>query len=218
MQAGRQQLSNKKRKAARVSLGKHWIHEVKHDGYRCQVLVERGQARVFTHNGFDWSEHYPSIVREASDLGCKTAIIDGEAVVQDGNGASDFDSLRSAIKWRSNEIILYAFDLLHLNGIDLRRETLLERRTKLRWLLGVDAESRIQFSEEFDGDGDTLLKACAERKLEGIVSKHAMSRYQSGRSEMWLKTKCFTEATFVVVGTDHDPKTGVPRALLACPQ
>jgi len=86
------------------------------------------------------------------------------------------NSLRSAIKWRSKEIILYAFDLLHLNGIDLRRETLLERRTKLRWLLGVDAESRIQFSEEFAGDGDTLLKACAKRKLEGIVSKHAMSR------------------------------------------
>jgi bifunctional non-homologous end joining protein LigD len=195
--------------------GKHWIHELKHDGYRCQVLLERGRARVFTRNGFDWSEHYPSIIREASDLGCKTAIIDGEAVVQDGNGASDFDSLRSAIKWRSNEIILYAFDLLHLNGIDLRRETLLERRTKLRWLLGVDAESRIQFSEEFAGDGDTLLKACAKRKLEGIVSKHSMSRYQSGRSKTWLKTKCFTESTFVVVGTDHDPKTGAPRALLA---
>jgi len=114
-----------------------------------------------------------------------------------------------------HEIILYAFDLLELNGIDLRRETLLERRTKLRWLVGVDAESRIQFSEEFEGDGDTLLKACAERKLEGIVSKHTMSRYQSGRSKTWLKTKCFTESTFVVVGTDHDPKTGAPRALLA---
>ena len=195
--------------------GKNWIHELKHDGYRCQVLLERGRARVFTRNGYDWSEHYPSIVRVASNLNCKTAIIDGEAVVQDGNGASDFDSLRSAMRWRSNEIILYAFDLLELNGIDLRRETLLERRTKLRWLVGVDAESRIQFSEEFEGDGDTLLKACAERKLEGIVSKHTMSRYQSGRSKTWLKTKCFTESTFVVVGTDHDPKTGAPRALLA---
>jgi bifunctional non-homologous end joining protein LigD len=195
--------------------GKHWIHELKQDGYRCQVLLEWGRTRVFTRNGFDWSQHYPSIVRAASNVRCKTAIIDGEAVVQDGNGASNFDSLRSAMRWRSNEIILYAFDLLHLDGNDLRRQTLLERRSKLRWLLGVDAESPIRFSEEFDGDGDTLLKACAEHKLEGIVSKHTMSRYQSGRSKTWLKTKCFIESTFVVVGTDHDPKTGAPRALLA---
>jgi bifunctional non-homologous end joining protein LigD len=195
--------------------GKHWIHELKQDGYRCQVLLEWGRTRVFTRNGFDWSQHYPSIVRAASNVRCKTAIIDGEAVVQDGNGASNFDSLRSAMRWRSNEIILYAFDLLHLDGNDLRRQTLLERRSKLRWLLGVDAESRIQFSEEFDGDGDTLLKACAEHQLEGVVSKHTMSRYQSGRSKTWLKTKCFIESTFVVVGTDHDPKTGAPRALLA---
>jgi bifunctional non-homologous end joining protein LigD len=195
--------------------GKHWIHELKQDGYRCQVLLEWGRTRVFSRHGFDWSQHYPSIVRAASNVRCKTAIIDGEAVVQDGNGASNFDSLRSAMRWRSNEIILYAFDLLHLDGNDLRRQTLLERRSKLRWLLGVDAESPIQFSEEFDGDGDTLLKACAEHQLEGVVSKHTMSRYQSGRSKTWLKTKCFIESTFVVVGTDHDPKTGAPRALLA---
>ena len=83
--------------------GKHWIHELKHDGYRCQVLLERGRARVFTRNGYDWSEHYPFIVRVASNLNCKTAIIDGEAVVQDSNGASDFDSLRSAMRWRSTK-------------------------------------------------------------------------------------------------------------------
>jgi DNA ligase D-like protein (predicted ligase) len=195
--------------------GERWIHEIKHDGYRCQVLLERGKARVFSRNGHDWTDRYPSIVRAAANLRCKTAILDGEAVVQDGNGASDFDSLRSAMRWRSREIILYAFDLLHLDGHDLRPQRLLERRTKLRWLVGVDAESRIQFSEEFDGDGDTLLKACAERQLEGIVSKHAMSRYQSGRSKTWFKTKCFTHSTFVVVGTDRDPKTGAPRALLA---
>src|SRR5512134_1805327 len=70
--------------------GKHWIYEVKHDGYRCIVIVERGGARVYTRNGFDWSERYPSIVRAATNLRCKSAIIDGEAIVQDGNGASDF--------------------------------------------------------------------------------------------------------------------------------
>jgi ATP-dependent DNA ligase len=195
--------------------GNYWIHELKRDGYRCQVLLEQGSARVFTGNGHDCSERYSSIVDAASNLRCKTAILDGEAVVQDGSGTSDLDSLQLAKRWRAHEIILYAFDLLHLDGIDLRRETLFERRAKLRWLIGVNAESRIQFSEEFDGDGDTLLKTCTGHKLESIVSKHSMSRYQSGRSKTWLKTKCFTESTFVVVGTDHDPDTGAPRALLA---
>ena len=195
--------------------GKHWIHELKHDGYRCQVLLERGQARVLTRNGHDWSERYPSIARAAASLRCQSAIIDGEAIVQDDNGASDFDALSSAMRWRPDSIILYAFDLMHFNGNDLRQEALLERRAILRALLGSDEESRMQFSEEFDGDGDAFFKACADRGLEGIVSKHALAPYRSGRTKTWLKTKCFTESTFVVIGTDRDRKTGALRALLA---
>jgi bifunctional non-homologous end joining protein LigD len=195
--------------------GKHWIHEIKHDGYRSQVVIERGQVRVFSRNGYDWSDRYPGIVRAAAGLRCKSAIIDGEAVVQDEYGASDFESLRSAMRVRPYSIILYAFDLLHLDGKDLRQETLFERRALLKRLGGHDADSRIQFSEEFDGDGVALFKACAERALEGIVSKHALAPYRSGRSRTWLKTKCFTESTFVVVGTDRDRKTGALMALLA---
>ena len=195
--------------------GKHWIHEIKHDGYRCQVLLELGQARVFTRNGYDWSDRYPSIVRATAKLPCLSAIIDGEAIVQDQDGASDFDALSSAMRWRADSIILYAFDLMHLSGRDLRSQPLLERRALLKDLLGSDDESRIQFSDEFDGDGDALFKACAQHGLEGIVSKHALAPYSSGRSKTWLKTKCFTESTFVVVGTDRDRKTGAVRALLA---
>ena len=91
------------------------------------------------------------------------------------------------------------------------------RRSILKALLGSDEESRIQFSDEFDGDGHALFKACAQQGLEGIVSKHALAPYRSGRSKTWLKTKCFTESTFVVVGTDRDRKTGALRALLAHP-
>ena len=194
--------------------GKHWIHEIKHDGYRCQVLLERGHARVFTRNGYDWSDRYPSIVRAAANFPCPSAIIDGEAIVQDHNGASDFDALSSAMRWRPDSVILYAFDLMHLNGRDLRRQPLLERRAMLKAVLGSDEENRIQFSEEFGGDGDALSNACAQHGLEGIVSKHALAPYSSGRSKTWLKTKCFTESTFVVVGTDRDRKTGAVRALL----
>ena len=85
----------------------------------------------------------------------------------------------------------------------------------MKRLVGDDADSRIQFSDEFDGDGAALFKACAERALEGIVSKHSLAPYRSGRSKTWLKTKCFTESTFVVVGTDRDRKTGALMALLA---
>ena len=195
--------------------GKHWIHEIKHDGYRCQVLIERGQARVFTRNGFDWSDRYPSIVRAASNLKCKSAIIDGEAIVQNGDGPSDFEALGSALRQRPHSIILYGFDLLHLDGNDLRQQTLMERRASLKTLLGTDQQSRLQFSDEFHGDGAALFKACAESELEGIVSKHSLAPYRSGRSKTWLKTKCFTQSTFVVIGTDRDRKTGALRALLA---
>jgi len=195
--------------------GSDWIHEIKHDGYRCQVLLERGQVRVFTRNGHDWTDRYPSIVLAAANLRCKSAIIDGEAIVQNGEGASDFEALSVAMRWRPNSIILYAFDIMHLNGRDLRRLPLSERRSILKALVGKDDEGRIQFSDEFVGDGAALFAACAERGIEGIVSKLATSRYRSGRSNTWLKTKCFTESSFVVVGTDRDRKTGALRALLA---
>ena len=197
--------------------GKHWIHEIKHDGYRCQVLLERGHARVFTRNGYDWSDRYPSIVRAAANLRCQSAIIDGEAIVQDGSGASDFEALSSAMRWRPQSIILYAFDLMHLSGRDLRQQVLSERRAILKALLGSDEASRIQFSDEFHGDSAALFKACADKGLEGIVSKDALAPYRSGRTKTWLKTKCFTESTFVVIGTDRDRKTGALRALLAHP-
>ena len=80
--------------------GKHWIHEVKHDGYRSQLVIENGRARIYTRNGYDWSDRYPGIVRAASSVPCRSAIIDGEAIVQDGTGASDFDAYHQ----RSNHV------------------------------------------------------------------------------------------------------------------
>ena len=104
---------------------------------------------------------------------------------------------------------------MHLDGTDLRRESLAVRRSILKALLRKDEESRIQFSEEFVGDGAAFFKACAEHGLEGIISKHRLAPYRSGRTKTWLKCKCFTESNFVVVGTDRDRKTGALRALLA---
>ena len=191
-----------------------WIYEVKHDGYRTMLVIERGKARAFTRNGFDWSERYPGIVCAAGKLPCRSAILDGEVVVQDERGVSDFELLRSAIHWRPHKLLFYAFDLLHLDGKDLRNAPLIERRAKLGELI-ANADVPLQFSEEFTGDAAAFLQACAENRLEGMVSKLASSTYRSGRSKTWLKTKCFTESTFVVIGTDRDRKTGALRALLA---
>jgi bifunctional non-homologous end joining protein LigD len=109
--------------------------------------------------------------------------------------------------------VFFAFDLLHFNGKDLRDQPLLERRAKLKEL--VPSKHPFLFSEEFTGDADAFFQACAAHQLEGIVSKLASSRYRSGRSKTWLKTKCFTESSFLIIGTARDRKTKAPLALLA---
>jgi len=193
--------------------GGDWIHEVKHDGYRTMLVVERGTARAYTRNGHDWSDRYPGIIAAARKLPCRSAILDGEVIVQDARGVSDFEALQAALRSKTTHLIFYAFDLLHLE--DLRENPLLERRAKLRELVGRHSDSRIQFSEEFIGDAAAFFHACAAHELEGIVSKLATSRYRSGRSKTWLKTKCFTESEFLLLGIDRDRKTNAPRALLA---
>jgi bifunctional non-homologous end joining protein LigD len=98
--------------------GDEWLHEVKHDGYGTLLLVEGKQARAQTRTGLDGTNRYPGIVRAAANLDCRSAIMDGEVVVQDARGVFDFDALRSAIKWQPHRLIFYAFDLLHLDGKD----------------------------------------------------------------------------------------------------
>jgi bifunctional non-homologous end joining protein LigD len=195
--------------------GDEWLHEIKHDGYRTLLVVQRRHACAYTRTGLDWTDRYPRVVSAARKFNCGSAILDGEVIVQDERGVSDFDALMSAIRWQPHKLIFYAFDLLHLDGKDLRDRPLLERRARLRQLLGTDEMSPLQFSEEFVGDGAAFFRACAEHGLEGVVSKLASSRYRSGRSKTWLKTKCFTESAFVIIGTAHDRKTGAPLALLA---
>jgi bifunctional non-homologous end joining protein LigD len=195
--------------------GPGWIHEVKHDGYRTLLLVERGRATAHTRKGFDWSDRYSGIIAAAAGLPCRSAILDGEVIVQDERGASDFEALQLAIRFRPQRLIFYAFDLLHLNGKDLCDRPLLERRAKLRSLLGENPASPLQYSEEFTGDAAVFFNACARHELEGIVSKRATAPYRSGRSKTWLKTKCFAESEFILLGVDRDRKTGAARALLA---
>jgi bifunctional non-homologous end joining protein LigD len=195
--------------------GANWIHEVKHDGYRTMLVLERGTGRAYTRNGHDWSDRCPGIIASARKLPCRSAILDGEVIVQDGRGVSNFEALQTALRSKAAQLFFYAFDLLHLDGKDIHEKPLLERRAKLKRLIEQDADSRIQFSEEFIGDAAAFFRACAAHELEGIVSKLATARYRSGRSKTWLKTKCFTEGEFLLLGIDRDRKTDAPRALLA---
>jgi bifunctional non-homologous end joining protein LigD len=184
--------------------GDGWLHEIKHDGYRTVLVLQDGMARAFTRNGHDWSQSYAPISRAAEALACRSAVIDGEMIVQDENGVSNFGLLKSAIAREPERLVFIAFDLLHLDGRDLRGEPLVERRAKLTELIGK-GESCIGFSEEFDGDAATLFAAADRMGLEGIVSKKAVSRYRSGRSTSWLKTKCTAESEFVVIGVERQP-------------
>ena len=123
--------------------GADWVHEIKHDGYRTMLVVERGAALAYTRNGHDWSDRYPSIIASARRLPCQAAILDGEVIVQDGRGVSDFEALQTALRSKAAHLIFYAFDLLHLDGKDLREKALLERRAKLKRLIERDPDSRI---------------------------------------------------------------------------
>jgi bifunctional non-homologous end joining protein LigD len=106
--------------------GEGWIHKIKHDGYRTLIIVDGGQVRAFTRNGNDWTRAYKRVVDACARLACETALIDGEMVVQDERGITDFHGLRSAIYTAPHRIVFFAFDLLHLNCQDLRGHPLME--------------------------------------------------------------------------------------------
>src|SRR4051794_28770843 len=195
-------------------VGDEWIHEIKYDGYRTIVAADGAQTKAFTRNGHDWSAKYAPIVEAARDLSCKSAILDGELIVQDEDGLSNFKALRSAIRASPERLALMAFDLLMLDGRDLRQQPLLARRQRLQELVGSGHEGRIHFSTHTTGDGPTFFKAADAMGLEGIVSKRVDSTYASVRSREWLKTKTFAVSDYEVLGVERS-RTGIPVALLA---
>src|SRR6476620_5948250 len=138
--------------------GEGWIHEIKYDGYRTLIVIDRGQVRAFTRNGNDWTRAYTRVVEACTRLTCGTALIDGETAVQDEQGITDFLALRSAIRKAPHRIVFFAFDLLHLDGQDLRKALLLERWEALRKLIEPDPRSPVQFSDHVDCDGAKFFK------------------------------------------------------------
>jgi bifunctional non-homologous end joining protein LigD len=152
---------------------------------------------VFTRNGHDWTNRFKKIANEAFLISAGSAIIDGEVVVPAVDGTTDFSVLQNQLKGKSDNIVMVAFDLLYLNGYDLRKMPLVERKALLKKLI---AKTAIQFSESFDVDGPELFKHACGIGLEGVVSKVRDSKYASGRGNDWIKKTCAQRETLHIAG------------------
>ena len=176
-------------RAYKVPAGPDWVHEIKHDGYRLQVRRDGDAVRLFTRRGYDWTDRYPAIAATAAILRLSRArsfTLDGEAVVTGADGVAVFDALHRRRK--VTDAILYAFDLLELNGEDMRQLPLRERKARLERLLSR-SRTGIVFNEHTDQDGATVFQHACKMGLEGIVSKRLSAPYRSGPSRDWLKVK-----------------------------
>lgn len=208
--------------ASKPPVGPGWAFEVKWDGYRVAVHNDAGgRLRILTRGGHDWRHRFPSIAAAAMALPADSFILDGEAVVLDQQGASDFGALQNALGGRGGQrhaglAILYAFDLLYLDGKDLRRLPLDERRRELEELIGAGSPA-LRLSEEVVADGAAFLRHACAMGLEGIIAKRRSAPYRSGRGGDWQKVKCVQTETFFIVGYEPSPAAlgGIGRLLLA---
>jgi len=201
--------------------GPDWAFEIKWDGYRLAIHIEPKGVRILTRGGHDWTHRFPAIAAAAKELGVGTAILDGEAVVLNADGRSDFGALQRSLGGRggkrsSSESVLFAFDLLYFDGHDLTKTELSVRRHLLEDLL-EGAAGAIQLSEEVQGDGAALLENARSLGLEGIIAKHRDSPYRSGRTGDWLKIKCVQSESFMIVGYERSAaaRGGIGSLLLA---
>lgn len=192
---------------------KDWVHEVKFDGYRIQARIEAGRVLLFSRGGLDWTKKFgDEIVAALRALPLGAALIDGEIVVEAHSGVSDFSALQADLsEGRSDRFVYWAFDLLHLDGYDLRGAALLDRKAALARLLGDETSARIRFSAHLEENGAVVLAHACRLGLEGVVSKLRDSPYRSGRVKSWIKAKCFARQEFVIAG--YTPSTVSRRAI-----
>ncbi len=185
--------------------GDDWVFEIKWDGYRLSVHIEPTGIRILTRGGHDWTHRFPAIKLAAMWLPVGSAILDGEAVVLDEQGRSDFGLLQQSLGGRggkkvSSDATFMAFDLLYFDGHDLRNSELSMRRHLLEDLVRAGEQGDIRLSEEIEADGDQLLASACEHGLEGIIAKRRDAPYRSGRLGDWLKIKCVQSDSFFIVG------------------
>jgi bifunctional non-homologous end joining protein LigD len=182
---------------AKVPSGERWIHEIKFDGYRVQVHLANEAVKIFTRRGHDWTHRFKKVAHDAWHIKAGSAVIDGEIVVPAADGTTDFAVLQNELKGKSTSIVLVAFDLLYLNGRDLRKVPLVRRKTELQKII---AGTDVQFSESFEIEGRELFEHACKLGLEGVVSKVRDSAYASGRGNNWVKKTCAQRETLTIAG------------------
>jgi bifunctional non-homologous end joining protein LigD len=183
----------------KVPSGDRWIHEVKFDGYRVQLHIANEGIHIYTRRGHDWTDRFKKVATDAWHPKAKSAIIDREVVVPAEDGTTDFAVLQKVLRAGrpSDLLVMYAFELLYLNGYDMRKAPLVTRKTELEKVL---KGSDILLSQSFDIDGAHMLKTACEMGLEGVVSKRRDSRYTSDRTDAWVKMTCRQRETLPIVG------------------
>ncbi len=180
--------------------GDGWLHELKLDGYRIQARKVGNKVQLLTRTGLDWTHRMKTVAAEVGELPVESAVLDGELVVLAENGTTSFADLQAAFQEGVNKPLTYfAFDLLHVNGRNLRGLPLVERKRLLAELLKGAGEF-VRLSEHLESSGEDVFHKACEFHAEGIVCKRASSRYSPGRSTDWLKLKCIHEQEFVIGG------------------
>jgi bifunctional non-homologous end joining protein LigD len=180
--------------------GDQWLHELKYDGYRMMARLDRGAVKLLTRTGLDWTHKYPAIAKAVAALEARQAYLDGELRGVGPDGITSFNIVQLASdRGNAAALVFFLFDVLYLDGQDLRLLPLIERKERLRTLL-ADAAPSLHYSAHVVGQGPEFYeKACAMR-VEGIVSKRIDAPYAPGNRGLWRKVKCLNRAEFVVVG------------------
>jgi bifunctional non-homologous end joining protein LigD len=178
--------------------GDEWLHEIKHDGYRIVARIEEGEVRLVSRNGKDWTKEFPQVARAVGRLAAGTALLDGEVAALLPSGATSFQALQRRAE-SGTPLVYFAFDLLHLDGWDLRQVGLEERKQVLRRLLDSAPET-LRFSDHVRGRGPEFFEKARGAGLEGVISKRAAAPYREGRGGDWRKAKCRLSQEVVIGG------------------
>jgi bifunctional non-homologous end joining protein LigD len=187
---------------SKLPAGARWQYEIKLDGWRGQLHLRNGAAKMFSRNGNDLTAQCATLVAAAAEMQATSAVLDGEIVVPGENGIPNFLELRSAMTRGQSRLLFYAFDLLHLDGFDLRAAPLADRRSVLKQLLANEPGGRILMSETIilDEPPALLFHHACELGMEGIVAKRADAPYRSGRVASWVKVKCIRRLALPIIG------------------
>jgi len=184
-----------------VPHGRHWLFEVKFDGYRVLSAASGDRVTCHTRGGMDWTGRFGALPHAIAALDLDAVLLDGEVVSIDSKGRSDFSALQHALSEGGDGLAYFVFDLLAEGGRDLRRLPLLKRKARLKAILGkVGATGPVFFADHVRGDGAAMLREMCQRGQEGVIAKRADRAYRAGRGHDWLKIKCNLEQEFVVVG------------------